>query len=47
MHPCYNPQKLSILLLSLSLAAMLVFGLALPYGSFLAYAAYIRATPAV
>ena len=47
MHPCYNPQKLSILLLSLSLAAILVFGLALPYGSFLAYAAYMRATPAV
>ena len=47
MHPCYNPKKLSILLLSLSLAAILVFGLALPYGSFLAYAAYMRATPAV
>jgi len=47
MHPCYNPQKLPILLLSLSLAAILVIGLALPYGNFLAYAPYMRATPAV
>jgi len=47
MHPCYNPQKLSILLLSLSLAVILVIGLALSYGKFLAYAPYMRATPAV